>query len=56
MQLIDFIQDEIMHQRHPRLVLVKTVLSSIDQEPYFLHLSIFKSYKELVHIWLSNEM
>lgn len=55
-QMVDFIQDEIMHQQHPRPILVKTVLSSLDQEPYFLEMDIFNSYKELVHIWIDNEM
>ena len=56
MQMVDFIQDEIMHHQHPRPILVKTVLASMSQEQYFLGLDMFKSYKELVQIWLENEI
>ena len=56
MQMVDFIQDEIMHHQHPRPILVKTVLASMSQEQYFLEMDMFEGYKDLVNIWLENEI
>lgn len=55
-QMLDFIQDEMMHQRHPRPVLVKTILDSLSKERYFQRLDVFDRFKELVGIWLENVM
>lgn len=54
LEMIEFLKEELLHQKTPRHYLVKTIISTLNEDPLLNSIACYKEFRDMIMDWLEK--
>ena len=54
LEMIEFLKEELLHQKTPRHYLVKTIITTLNEDPLLNSIACYKEFRDMIMDWLDK--